>query len=135
MRKYELIERTAEIRYKDRMDIQEGCTSLEPDQKLIKSFDSLEESKEELKKYKTSVRKFSSHSMGYFKVTEYLIEENEYDEDGELESAGDVWEYSKLEIEVVESETYNTLAVCSNYRDAEEIVNQYEGNRVAMIMF
>lgn len=135
MTKYEIIERIMEIRYKDRMDIEEGCTRFEPDQDLIKSFDSLEEAKEELKKYKTNIRKFSAASMRYFEVTEYCVEENEYDEDGELESEGAVWEYSKMKIEVVESETYDTLAICNNYRDAEEIVDQYDGDRDAMIMF
>ena len=50
MKKYEIVERIRELRYTDRMDIEEGCTSLEPDQELIKSFESLEEAKEELKK-------------------------------------------------------------------------------------
>lgn len=135
MKKYEIVERMRELRYVDRMNIEEGCTNLEPDQELIKSFDSLEEAKEELKKYKTTISKFSAASMRYFEVTEYCVEENEYDEDGELESEGAVWEYSKMEIEVVESETYNTLAVCSSYREAEEIADQYDGDREAIIMF
>ena len=135
MKKYEIIERMMEIRYKDRMDIEEGCTRFEPDQNLIKSFDSLEEAKEELKKYKTNISEFSAASMRYFEVTEYCVEENEYDEDGELESEGAVWEYSEMKIEVVESGTYDTLAVCNNYRDAEEKANQYEGDGNAMIMF
>ena len=135
MKKYEIIERIREIKWKDRMDIEEGCTSLEPDQELIKSFDSLEEAKEELKKYKTDISKFSAASMRYFAVTEYCIEENEYDEDGELESEGSVWEYSEMRIEVVEKGTYDTLAVCNSYREAEEKANQYEGDREAIIMF
>lgn len=135
MKKYEIVERIRELRYTDRMDIEEGCTSLEPDQELIKSFESLEEAKEELKKYKTNISKFSVASMRYFKVTEYCVEENEYDEDGELESEGAVWEYSKMEIEVVESGTYDTLAVCKSYQDAEQIVDQYNGDREAIIMF
>lgn len=135
MKKYEIIERIREIKWKDRMDIEEGCTSLEPDQELIKSFDSLEEAKEELKKYKTDISKFSAASMRYFAVTEYCIEENEYDEDGELESEGSVWEYSEMRIEVVEKGTYDTLAVCNSYREAEEKADQYEGDREAIIMF
>lgn len=135
MKKYEIIERIREVKWKDRMDIKEGCTSLEPDQELIKSFDSLEEAKEELKKYKTDISKFSAASMRYFAVTEYCIEENEYDEDGELESEGSVWEYSEMRIEVVEKGTYDTLAVCNSYREAEEKADQYEGDREAIIMF
>lgn len=135
MKKYEIIERIREVKWKDRMDIEEGCTSLEPDQELIKSFDSLEEAKKELKKYKTDISKFSVASMRYFAVTEYCIEENEYDEDGELESEGSVWEYSEMRIEVVEKGTYNTLTVCNSYREAEEKADQYEGDREAIIMF
>ena len=73
--------------------------------------------------------------MRYFAVTEYCIEENEYDEDGELESEGSVWEYSEMKIEVVEKGTYDTLAVCNSYREAEEKADQYEGDREAIIMF
>ena len=135
MKKYEIIEQMRELRYVDRMNIERGCTSLEPDQELIKSFDSLEEAKEELKKYKTDISKFSVASMRYFTVTEYCIEENEYDEDGELESEGSVWEYSEMKIEVVEKGTYDTLAVCNSYREAEEKADQYEGDREAIIMF
>lgn len=110
MKKYELIERTAEI--KDKGAIKPGCTvdvalstpGYDDEPITIKSFASLEEAKEELAHYKTSVRKMSGHDgKRYYLVTEYMIEENEYDNDGEWISGGDDWAFSRYD-EIEEEE-------------------------------
>lgn len=48
MKKYDLVKRTAEFNYKNRKNIEEGCTALDPSPEYIKTFDDLEEAKKEL---------------------------------------------------------------------------------------
>lgn len=96
MKRYELKKNTVEIK---KEDVTQGCvvddTNANP--KLIKSFDSKEEALNELKKYKTDVYEFSSPIGTMCNVTEYYVEENEYDEDDEWLSGGDVWGVSEIE--------------------------------------
>lgn len=106
MIKYDLVKRTAEFNYKNRKNIEEGCTALDPSPEYIKTFDDLEEAKKELAKRKTSVSKFENHNMTFYSVEEYVIEENEFefDEDeGKLVQTGfiDTLETTSMEIEVV----------------------------------
>lgn len=54
MKKYDLVKRTAEFNYKNRKNIEEGCTALDPSPEYIKTFDDLEDAKKELAKRKTS---------------------------------------------------------------------------------
>ena len=51
-------------------------------------------------------------------MTEYYVEENEYDEDGDVVICNGVWEESKMEI-ILEDEDGNTIEVFDNYADAE----------------
>ena len=126
--KFELKECTREIKYKERFEIAAGCTANQDDceSKLIKSFDSKEDALEELKNYKTEINSFSSNTGTRYNVTEYYVEENEYDEDGDWVAGGDVWEFSKMEIEVVEKPSYNTIATFDNFEDAEKAMNDCE---------
>ena len=48
MKKYDLVKRTAEFNYKNRKNIEEGCTALDPSPEYIKTFDDLEEAKRNL---------------------------------------------------------------------------------------
>lgn len=48
MRKYDLVKRTMEFNRRDRREIKQGCTALDPDPEYIKTFDDLEEAKKEL---------------------------------------------------------------------------------------
>lgn len=68
---------------------------------IIKSFETLEKAKEELKNYSSSVR-YESYN-GVYLFEEFYIEENIYevDEDGDLEwiEGGDIWEFSEFKEE------------------------------------
>jgi hypothetical protein len=128
MKKFEIVMRRAEISWKNRKSIKEGCTT-EGEPELIKSFDTLEEAKEELRKFQTSIRKLSNGSLSYFEIEEYMVEENDYDEDGEWESGGDLWEITKMHIEVNEKPSYETVATFDNYAEAENYINKYAGER------
>lgn len=80
MKKFEIVKTTAEISWKERNEIKEGCTMYDVDPEKIASFGTKEEAEKELKKYKTDV----CASGSLFTVEEFSIQENEYDEDGEL---------------------------------------------------
>lgn len=125
MRKYELIENGCKVNYKDRYTIKRGVTADQDDQpgkRVVKSFDTKEEAMEALRRYKSDVNVHSS----YFDVVEYYIEENDYDEDGEWISGGDIWEFSPFQIEVTDREKLETIAVFDNYKDAEKFYNSLD---------
>lgn len=139
MIKYDLVKRTAEFNRKNRKEIKEGCTAFDPDPEYMKTFDTLEEAKKALAKYKTSIEEFQYHGMTFYHVEEYVIEENEfeYDEDeGELVQTDfiDTLEMTQMKIEVVEKSSYETIGVYSSLEEAEEAANEYDGDGESYIM-
>lgn len=94
-------------------------------------FESLEKAEEELAKYETEI----SESGGLFSVTEYMIQENEYDDEDEWIDGGDVWSFSKMEIEIVDNETLELIGTAKSYEEAEKIAEDYEGETGAHMMF
>lgn len=86
MTKYNIIKNTLEI--KDRNCIYEGCTlneSMDQYPEIVESFDSLDEAKEALTKYRSNWE----HSGKFWDVTEYYISD---DDEGDL----DVYEFAKF---------------------------------------
>lgn len=100
MTKYEIKKATREFKgYKNRHKIREGCTVVaEGDifDEIVKSFDSKDEALNALKAYTSTI----DISGDLYEVTEYYVEENEYDEDGEWIDGGGIWEFSPLPEEV-----------------------------------
>lgn len=91
MTKYEIVKNTLETKG----DYEQGMTyNYEGDQypEILASYDTLKEAKEALKDYTSEIRDMS----GYNLITEYYIEENAYDEEGEWISGGDVWEFAPV---------------------------------------
>lgn len=125
MKKYEVIENVCEVAYKDRYSIKRGVTADQDDQPgktVVKSFDTKEEALAELKKLNSDVTRRS----GYFDIVEYYVEENDYDEEGEWISGGDIWEFSPFRIGVTDSEKLETIAVFDDYKDAEKFYENLE---------
>ena len=91
----------------------------------MESFDAKEAAIEALKKYSTDISEFSSCGT-VFNVTEYYVEENEYDEDGDVVICNGVWEESKMEILLVDNDG-NTIEIFDNYADVEAAYNAYDG--------
>ena len=129
MTKFELKKQSVEIKWKDRYNIKVGC-SVDHDgdhyDEIVKSFDTKDEAIAELQKYTTSITKLSSAAGKYYLVEEYYVEESNYDEDGDWESGGDIWELSKIEIEVVKKPEYETVNVFDNMKDAEDCLSDLE---------
>lgn len=125
MIKFELKENSREVKYKERFEIAEGCTQFQESSEpvLIKTFDTKEEALEELKNYKSSIREFSANTGTCYEVTEYYVEEAEYDEDGDWIAGGDIWGFSKMCIRVVaDNGTADTLGEFDNLEDAEKFM-------------
>ncbi|WP_300802335.1 hypothetical protein [uncultured Acetatifactor sp.] len=135
--KYEIRKNVREISYKNRMQIKQGCTLEQNNQdpEVIKSFDDKDEALNELKSYNSDICKLSGGAGAYYAVTEYYVEENEYDEDGEWVSGGDVWEFSEIKIELVEKPSYETLGVYSDMESAENALNDYERENEVYLSF
>ena len=131
MKKYELKKCSAEFAWKERKEIKEGCTMYDVEPERVGEFESLEKAEEELAKYETEI----SESGGLFSVTEYMIQENEYDDEDEWINGGDLWSFSKMEIEVVDNETLELIRTAANYEEAEKIAEDYEGEAGAHLMF
>ena len=118
---FELRKRHKEIRYKDRSDIKEGCTA-EEESDIVKTFNDEQEALEELEDYKTEIERFKLSDGTRFLVTEYYIAHGD-----------DIVEYSKMEIELIEKPSYETIGVFNNYQDAEKAYNDYEGDNEVYI--
>lgn len=92
--KYSVYKHHLQIPYKLRKDIVSGCTLYDEEPELIARFNTMEEAKAELAKYKSSVE-FVKHTVSYYDVTEYCIEIADFDEEGEFVSGSD---YDFLEL-------------------------------------
>lgn len=97
VKKFEIVKNTIEVK---KGEIKEGCTidierTVQEPEKL-ESFDTKEEALKALANYQSKVRELSGHLGIYYEVTEYYIEENDYDEDGEWVSGGDIHAFSKM---------------------------------------
>lgn len=98
MIKYEIKKGYEEVRWKDRKKIMPGIATQTEEPELIAVFDTLEEAKEELKKYESIIWLLSGGAGAYYGIWEYYIEENEYDEDGDWIDGGSIWEFSKMDL-------------------------------------
>lgn len=98
MKKFEIIQNYKEINWRNKHEIEEGCTTKQDNQqaKILKSFDNKNEALQELWKYRTDIAEYSGSAGTYYAITEYYVEENIYNKDGEWVEGGDIWEYSKM---------------------------------------
>lgn len=119
MKKYEVKENTIEVNYKNRKNIKAGVSLESENQEpiTIASCETLEEAQEELKKLKTDIKE-NHYNTTFYTVTEYYIEENEYDEDGDWVTGGDIYDFSEMNIDVVECETRKHLGTFHDFESA-----------------
>lgn len=140
MVKYEIKKGIVEVAYKDRLEIKEGITidysNYDQEPEIIGSFDSLEEAEKELSKYESCISPYGH----YYLVEEYYIEEVEYayDEDFEeyrQECSNGTHSFSNFKIELTEKPSYNVLGIYDNMEDAEDALNDYEGDEEVFLSF
>lgn len=97
MKRYEIRKNYREM--KDWEGIKPGCTLDQGDQEpeILKSFEDKAEALEALKSYTGKAEKLSGGAGTFYAVTEFYVEENDYDEDGEWCDGGDVWGFAEIE--------------------------------------
>lgn len=130
MIKYEVMQRLKVFKYKDRFEITEGCTIDDPEPKIIVSFDTLIDAMafffDSDNNIKTFISKYKSDTGNIYIVTEYMIQENEYDKDGEnISNYIKIWHTTRMNI-FVKDEKYNEVAIFFSYKDAENFMNHDE---------
>ncbi len=130
MIKYEVIKRSKEFRYEDRSEIVEGCTVTDPEPEIIESFDTLVDAMafyfSSVNDIKTSILKYRSNTGTIYVVVEYVIQENEYDSDGNnITKYIKDWYTTRMNI-FVKDEKYNEVAIFFAYKDAEKFINHDE---------
>lgn len=95
MKKFEIVECTEEWRFwkfNDAKNYNAGDSADTGERRILGSFDTKEEALEALKGYKNSYYYCGCNRPPYVDVEEYFVEENNYDEDGEFDYGGDIWE-------------------------------------------
>ena len=123
MKRYEIIKAQKEITYKNRKSIKQGCTLDDCYMQTINSFGTFEDAKIAFKGLK--LKSDIWYNGNVYLVLEYAIQCNEYDTDGDFITGGDILEISEMKIDVVNSETFETMASFNNMVDAE---NFYDDN-------
>lgn len=130
MKQYELRKYSIEISHRNRFEIAELVTEsqFEQDSELIATFATEEKAIAELKQHISHVR---DHGNLYV-IDEYKVEWAEYDEDGEWID-GDVIDYSRMLISVVEDETNKKLATFNNYKDADDFIRNHDDKNAHIV--
>lgn len=123
MTKYYITEFKDEVSRKNRRNIAPGCTSDDMSPEFLKEFDNLEEAREALKAYKTSIYGYPE----YILVTEYGITVHEWDEDEEeYVWTGDIFSFSEMNIAVETADSHDLIATVHSYKEGEEFIDKYE---------
>lgn len=135
MIKYEVIKRSKEFRYEDRSEIVTGCTVTDPEPEIVESFDTLVDAMafyfSPVNDIKTSVSKYRSNTGTVYVVVEYVIQENEYDSDGNnITKYIKDWYTTQMNI-FVKDEKYDEVAIFFAYKDAERFIN-HGGRKLRM---
>lgn len=120
MNRFEIVKRTAEVKWKDRFDIIPGCTEYDEEPEVIGTFDNLGAAVKALYRYKTEINEFSASTGTMYQVTEFVVREICGDD---IET----WEVSEMDIVVQNSETYKDIMVVHNYEDAEKYIMDHDG--------
>lgn len=95
---FEIIKNTGEYSWRQKKDIHTGCTFDQDNQspETVERHPSKKDALEALKKYSSDIRKYSGNAGALYLVTEYAVQENVYDEDGDWVEGGNIWEFAAL---------------------------------------
>lgn len=126
--RYDVVRVIAEIKEEDRFQIRPGCAMDAPEKVDSMIFMPFEVKEEALMELEAHPAEISKEGDSYF-VTEYFVQENEYDEEGRLCGGGDILDSSVMEIEVLDRKTNQTLETYDNWKAAESAMERLSGER------
>ena len=120
----------AEVKHENRLEIIEGCTkeNTNRDSSIIGEFDTLESALNALNQGSTSISIGFSTSR-YYTVSEKYIQENTYDEKGNVVEFGEIIAYSKIKIDVMDvtsEEAHSIIGRFNNFTDAERFIENQD---------
>lgn len=119
MNRFEIVKRTAEVKWNDRFNIIPGCTEYDEEPEVIKTFDNLGAAIKALYQYKTEINEFSASTGTMYQVIEYAVQEIRGDD-------VEIWEVSEMDIVVQNNETYEDVVVVHSYEDAEHYIMNHD---------
>lgn len=125
MKRYEIIKSQKEISYKNRKSIKAGCTLDDACMETISSFKNLKDAKAAFEGLKSDIWELKGNTGFLYLITEYVIQCNEYDVDGEFITSGDILEISTMRIDVVNSESLEIMASFDNMADVEDYIDNH----------
>lgn len=136
MIRYNVYKKSIEVSFKNRQIIKAGVvhTDFDTEPEEVKGFNTLDDAREFLKGFKSTIYNIAG---GYY-VEEYYIEENEYSDDDvnyEYPNSGDVWEYSKMQINVVSKNTYDILGSFDSMQGALDFERSLDSNEPTYLSF
>ena len=126
--KFEIKQYTAIFSEKGKINIKPGCAyDYDEAPKLIASFDSLIEACEALEVYRSNVHMYDEWGGGReYRVTEYGVSEDYYDDDGEWCDHNGIWKFSSFKFDIVSGYNDETVMQCSDMETALWVLSVYE---------
>lgn len=130
--KYEIIEKTIEVKNADRMSIAQFVAADAENPTTVETFNTMDEARAAFAKYSTQIRKFSTAVGAVYEVTEYNLEENDYNEDGEIVTdehglvvGSCVRECTKPQFDVV-NDVGEVIATFTDYASADNALGELD---------
>lgn len=96
------------------------------DPEEIATYDNMAAALSNLRHCKSDARELSGNAGKYFLVTEYYLQSCTLNDEDEYVDDGDIIEYSKFDIEVVENNTYKTLNKFTDVEEALKFKKEYD---------
>lgn len=134
MTKYKIVKTEAEIYYKMRYKIKQGCTLDDSFAEIVKIFATLEKAKNEFPKFNTDIWEVKGNTGIWYLINEYSLVKTEYDADSEIINS-DILDISKMSIAVIADEGFDTLATFDNYIDAENYIENHIEEQEVHLLF
>ena len=129
MKAFEIVTNTVEV--KGIENIEEGMSIEKDGAEIIASFKTLKEAEKAFEGKKTKI----IDMVGFYSIQEYFIEENVYDQNGELVEGGDIIKISKPLVSATECETYKDLEEFDNVKEAVKFAKEYENEYGVRLSF
>lgn len=128
MIKYEIMINWARFDYLDRLKIEPGCTIsrfiLEPE--VVESFYNIEEAAFAFNKYETSIKTVGTGKLIFYSVTEYYLQRNIYDKNGDFSACDMLYGFSPISIKLVEKDSERIVRTLNSFSKAERVKKRLE---------